>query len=350
MRQRLGERRALGEALGVERDAQSVTLSSRPNARSNRSPWRSAAQRATVTSSSACRRSSTVPSSTLDVACAGRPGRAGARAARRARSSGGAAVEQRRRRRRAPSGANSPSVGRALAVVAGDLADQRGLARREAGQAGVEDQVARVLVVVVVVDGRADVVQHRRRPQQLALLGSPGCSPAAASASHISSASRATCSVCAKSAWYWAARLRTDARRTSSNSGGSRREQRLEEDALAQAGLGGLERRRSRRPPSPCRSTSAPARIRSPRSGLMPGTVAALGRRSARRARSISSSSASRVIAEALDAVGRAARRRAAPRRRGCARCRRCRRAAPPARRATARRASSSRDVRRAAP
>ena len=59
---------------------------------------------------------------------------------------------------------------RALAVVARGLADQRRLARREARQAGVEDQVARVLVVVVVVDGDADVVQHRRRPHQLALL------------------------------------------------------------------------------------------------------------------------------------------------------------------------------------
>jgi len=54
-------------------------------------------------------------------------------------------------------------------VVAGGLADQRGLARGEAGQPGVQDQVARVLVVVVVVDGGADVVQDGRGPQQLAL-------------------------------------------------------------------------------------------------------------------------------------------------------------------------------------
>ena len=45
--------------------------------------------------------------------------------------------------------------------------------------------------------------------------GSPGCRPAAASASHISSASRATCSEWVKSVSYWAARLRTDSRRTS---------------------------------------------------------------------------------------------------------------------------------------
>ena len=39
----------------------------------------------------------------------------------------------------------------------------------EARQAGAQDQVARVLVVVVVVDGHADVVEHARGPQQLAL-------------------------------------------------------------------------------------------------------------------------------------------------------------------------------------
>ena len=111
---------------------------------------------------------------------------------------------------------------RALAVVAGELGDQRGLARREARQPGVEDQVARVLVVVVVVDRRADVVQHRRRPQQVALGGVAACAGRPrASASHISSVSSATCSVCANSGWYCAARLSTDARRTSSNSGGS---------------------------------------------------------------------------------------------------------------------------------
>ena len=63
-------------------------------------------------------------------------------------------------------------VGLALAVVAGDQRDQLELARREAGQPAVQDQVARVLVVVVVVDGGADVVQHAGGPQQLALVGS----------------------------------------------------------------------------------------------------------------------------------------------------------------------------------
>ena len=60
-------------------------------------------------------------------------------------------------------------VRHALAVIARGLRDQRDLARREARQAGVEDEVARVLVVVVVVDGHADVVQHAGAPQQLAL-------------------------------------------------------------------------------------------------------------------------------------------------------------------------------------
>ena len=62
-----------------------------------------------------------------------------------------------------------PGVGHALAVVAHGLADQRDLARAEAGKARAEDQVARMLVMVVVVDGDADVVQVRGRPQQPAL-------------------------------------------------------------------------------------------------------------------------------------------------------------------------------------
>src|SRR3954463_5535201 len=44
---------------------------------------------------------------------------------------------------------------------------------------------------------------------------SPACRPAAASASQISSARRATCSECTKSVSYWAARLSTASRRTS---------------------------------------------------------------------------------------------------------------------------------------
>ena len=57
------------------------------------------------------------------------------------------------------------------------------------------------------------------------------------------SARRATCLECVKSAWYWAARLH---HRRVADVVEQRRvavvEQRLEEDALAQAGLGGLER------------------------------------------------------------------------------------------------------------
>ena len=72
---------------------------------------------------------------------------------------------------------------------------------------------------------------------------SPGCSPAAAVSSNRPIARRATCSVCAWSMWYCSARLRTLDRRTSSNSGGSPVEVVVEEHALAQAGLGRLDRR-----------------------------------------------------------------------------------------------------------
>ena len=101
---------------------------------------------------------------------------------------------------------------------------------------------------------------------------SPGCSPASASASQISSARRTTCAVCAGSAWYWAARLRTEEARTSASSGGSWPASSSSKNAP------------SRRPASVTSSasnpptsitvwtTTAPARIRSPRSGLMPAT------------------------------------------------------------------------------
>src|SRR4051812_5961601 len=62
-------------------------------------------------------------------------------------------------------------VGLALPVVAGDQPYEVELARREAGKARVEDQVARVLVMVVVVDRGPDVVQHAGRPQELAVVG-----------------------------------------------------------------------------------------------------------------------------------------------------------------------------------
>src|SRR5271166_109019 len=54
-----------------------------------------------------------------------------------------------------------------LAVIAGGLGDDRRLDRLEARQAAVEDQISGVLVVVVVVDRHADVVEHAGCPQQL---------------------------------------------------------------------------------------------------------------------------------------------------------------------------------------
>ena len=56
---------------------------------------------------------------------------------------------------------------RALAVVAHRLSDQRLFALAEPGQPGGEDEVAGVLVVIVVVDRHADVVEHAGGPQQL---------------------------------------------------------------------------------------------------------------------------------------------------------------------------------------
>jgi len=55
-------------------------------------------------------------------------------------------------------------IGVALAVIAGDQPDQHQLPRREAGQAGIKDQVVGVAMVVVVVDRGADVVQQTGRP------------------------------------------------------------------------------------------------------------------------------------------------------------------------------------------
>ena len=60
-------------------------------------------------------------------------------------------------------------VRHALAVIARGLRDERDLAGVEARQSGVENEVPRVLVVVVVVDGHADVVQHAGAEEQLAL-------------------------------------------------------------------------------------------------------------------------------------------------------------------------------------
>ena len=76
--------------------------------------------------------------------------------------------------------------------------------------------------MVVVVDRRADVVEHRRGPQQLALLGVAGMQPRAAPARPRSPAPAGRRAPCARrSGWYWAARLRTLASRTSAKSGSS---------------------------------------------------------------------------------------------------------------------------------
>ena len=121
-----------------------------------------------------------------------------------------------------PSFAHSPSFGDALAVIARHLRDQRSLARVEAGQLGADDQVAGVLVMVVVGDRHADVVQHRRRPQQLAPR------PAAARSVRPRRATRASAARAARRARCGGgrtrtgrARLRTAASRTSGNSGSS---------------------------------------------------------------------------------------------------------------------------------
>ena len=65
-------------------------------------------------------------------------------------------------------------VGRALAVVARDVGDDRPLVRRDAHDVGVLDQVVAVLVVPVVVDVVADVVQHRGGAQEQAVALAEG--------------------------------------------------------------------------------------------------------------------------------------------------------------------------------
>ena len=127
--------------------------------------------------------------------------------------------------------------------------------------------------MVVVVDRHADVVQHAGGPEQLALLVAErraGRPPPARRTSAARAAPRArTCSSSVRKRW---ARFSTDSRRTSSSSGGSRSSSRRSKKTP------------SRRPASvtsssskpPCSiaaaSTSAPPRITSPRSGLMPRT------------------------------------------------------------------------------
>ena len=176
-------------------------------------------------------------------------------------------------------------------------------------------------------------------------LGSPRCRPAAASASHSSSASVATCSTCAKSASYWAARLRTVALRTSSTSGGSPSSVSKKTPSRRPASVASI----IPKPPTSITvsTTSAPARIRSARAYLMPGTSPrSSGGRSARRLDQV----AERVAGDRGSPGCRrtAARRRAARRRRGCGPCRRSRSAGRP--RPATRRARSPPRRGRAAP
>jgi hypothetical protein len=63
--------------------------------------------------------------------------------------------------------ADAVQVRRALALVAHDLGDQRHLARPESGESGVEDHIAAVRGVPIIADDRPDLVQQRRRAQQL---------------------------------------------------------------------------------------------------------------------------------------------------------------------------------------
>jgi hypothetical protein len=58
---------------------------------------------------------------------------------------------------------------RRLAVVTRDETDDLGFYRLEPAQVAVLDQVVRVLVVALIADVRADVVQERRKVQPLAL-------------------------------------------------------------------------------------------------------------------------------------------------------------------------------------
>ncbi len=135
--------------------------------------------------------------------------------------------------------------------------------------------------MVVVGDRHPDVVQHRRRPQQLALAGLGLEQRAAWRASRASAAtSIATCSTCAMSDSYWIARLRTAASRTSSNSGSGRLRAASARGTRRRAGPPRSPRARRTRPSSTTvSSTTAAARMMSPRSGLIPGTVPRSARR-----------------------------------------------------------------------
>ena len=164
------------------------------------------------------------------------------------------------------------------------------------GQAAVEDQIARVLVVVVVVDRHADVVQHARRPQQLALARVAVVQAQARElVEHAERERRDVLGVArrrAGSAPRGSARSRVARRRTAAGrrrpAGARRRPPRAAPPRWSRG-------RRSRPPRARPRTTTAPARIRSARAGLMPGTLARSAAGSGA-SRSISSSSAARSI------------------------------------------------------
>ena len=83
------------------------------------------------------------------------------------------------------------------AVIAGDVGDQLQLARAETRQVAVQDQMIAVLMMLIVVDQIADILQPRRRFQKRRSAGSiPNGS---ASCAKIKPASRATCRPCAGS-------------------------------------------------------------------------------------------------------------------------------------------------------
>ena len=217
-------------------------------------------------------------------------------------------------------------VRHALAVIAGRLRDERDLARREPRQAGVEDEVARVLVVVVVVDRHADVVQHARAPQELALPAVAGVQAGRGElVEERQGEPRDVLGV---------GRVDVVARGEVEDRGAAhvveqRRlavEQLAEEDALAQAGLGDLDRLVAAR---------FEHRLHDDRPGedevgaavLDPLDRRALGCRQ----RGELVDEVVELLAvdlKALHAERRLAGLRPAPRRRGCASCRRCRRGA----------------------
>ena len=128
-----------------------------------------------------------------------------------------------------------------------------------------------MLVVVVVVDGHADVVQQRRGPQQLALGRVAGVHAGRGSASQISSASRATCSACGEVGVVLRGEVahgRRGGRRRTAAGRRSRRSKKTPSRRPASVASS------ASKPPASITAaiTSAPARIRSARAGLMPGT------------------------------------------------------------------------------